>query len=155
MAADAARYAETDLVCHLADDAAELRAREEAAWGPLRDWAADALGVALVPADGVRARAQPPESLEAARACALALDDVCLTAVVRAASLLGSIVLAFALKEGRLDARGALEASRVDETFQEERWGLDAEAERRTAAIAAELEMLERVMRALAEPDAA
>jgi chaperone required for assembly of F1-ATPase len=151
IAAEIARYAETDLVCHLADDDPDLARREEAAWAPLRAWAGETLGVALAPVAGVLARPQPAKSLAAAVGFALMLDDITLTALAQAAALLGSTVLALALLEGRLDARTAFAASRIDETHQAERWGEDAEAAERAARIADELAMVERVMRAARE----
>jgi chaperone required for assembly of F1-ATPase len=149
IAAEVARYAETDLVCHLADDDPDLARREEATWAPLRTWAGEALGLALAPVAGVLARPQPPESLAAATERALALDDVALVALAQAAALLGSAVLAFALLEGRLDAKAAFAASRIDETRQAERWGVDAEAAARAARMGEELGVVEQVMRAV------
>ncbi len=148
LADEIARYAETDVVCHLADDDPDLARREEASWAPLRAWAEEALGVALAPVAGVLARPQPPASLEAARRRALALDDVRLVALAHATALLGSAVLALALLEGRLDASSAFAASRIDETRQAERWGVDAESAARAARMAEELAVVERVMRA-------
>src|ERR1700742_3547999 len=42
LADEAGRYAETDLVCHLAEAPAVLRQRQEASWAPLRAWADEA-----------------------------------------------------------------------------------------------------------------
>jgi chaperone required for assembly of F1-ATPase len=148
LADEVARFAETDLVCHLAEEP-ELAQREEAAWAPLRVWAEEALGQALTAAPGVRAHPQPAASLTAARERALALDDVRLVALAHATALLGSGVLALALLEGRLDAAAAFAASRIDETYQEERWGVDAEAAARTERLAAELAVVERMILAV------
>jgi chaperone required for assembly of F1-ATPase len=149
LAAEVARYAETDVVCHLADEDLELAKREEAAWAPLRAWAGQALGVALEPVAGVRARPQPSASLAAAKARALGYDDLRLTLLAHATALLGSAVLAFAFVEGRLDAAAAFAASRIDEAHQETRWGVDAEAAERTARMAAELAVIEGMLRAV------
>jgi chaperone required for assembly of F1-ATPase len=148
IAGEVTRYAETDLVCHLADDDPDLARLEEASWAPLRAWAEETLGVALAPVAGVLARPQPQASLEAIRSRALALDDVALVALAHATALLGSIVLALALLEGRLAAGSAFAASRVDDARQAERWGIDAEAEARAERLAEELGVVERVMRA-------
>jgi chaperone required for assembly of F1-ATPase len=42
------------------------------------------------------------------------------------------------LRHGELTAEAAFELSRLDETFQEERWGVDAEAAARADAMAKE-----------------
>ena len=148
LADEAASYASTDLVCYLADDDPNLAAHEETVWAPLRVWAAETLGIALEPVAGIVAREQPAASMTAARARALELDDIGLAAFAHAMGLLGSAVLAFALLHGRLDAAAAFAASRLDEAYQETRWGVDAEAAARTARLAADLAALEAVMRA-------
>jgi chaperone required for assembly of F1-ATPase len=148
VADEVARYAGTDVVCHLADDDLELARIEEAAWAPLRDWAGQELGVALEPVAGLLARPQSEASLAAARAAALAHDDIRLTALAHATALLGSAVLALALSHGRLDARAAFAASRIDEERQAQRWGVDAEAADRADALLAELLAVERLLRA-------
>ena len=58
-------------------------------------------------------------------------------------------ILAFALRRGELTAEAAFDLSRLDETFQEERWGVDAEAAARADAMAREAVTLERWFRAL------
>ena len=45
-----------------------------------------------------------------------------------AAGLFGSAILALALQRGRLTGEAAFDLSRLDEAFQEEQWGVDAEA---------------------------
>src|SRR5690606_17617771 len=90
IAAEIARYAETDLVCHLADDGPDLARLEEASWAPLRAWAERELGAALLPVAGVLARPQPSASVAAITRRASALDDVRLVALAHATGLLGS-----------------------------------------------------------------
>lgn len=131
MAAEAAKYAETDLVSHLAETPATLRDRQQASWGPLRQWAGDEMGVRLKPVEGIMAQAQPEESLEAMRKHALAIDAYRLAGLVHGVALLGSAVLGLAVERGRISAAEAYELSRIDEQFQIERWGEDDEALRR------------------------
>jgi chaperone required for assembly of F1-ATPase len=128
MADEVARYCETDLICHLAEEPEELVALEEENWAPVRDWAADQFGVILVTTEGVRATPQPDASLEAARDYALSLDDFRLTGLVYACALFGSSLLAMAVCEHALDASDAFERSRLDEAWQAARWGEDEEA---------------------------
>ena len=51
----------------------------------------------------------------------------------------GSLVIALALLEGRLNADQAFAASQLDESFQIEAWGEDTEQAKRRAALAAEI----------------
>lgn len=128
LADEVARYTETDLVCHLAENPVELRERQETNWRPLRDWAGKTLDVMLVPVEGVIASPQPAASTQAARDHALNLDDFRLTGLVWATGLYGSAVLALAVEQGEIDAEDAFERSRIDEAWQIEQWGEDEEA---------------------------
>jgi len=147
--AEVARYAGSELLCYRAEAPQTLVERQAKQWQPLLDWAGDELGIALELAQGVVHRQQPPASLERAGALAGELDDFALAGLAHATALFGSAVLAFALQRGRLSGADAHALSRLDETFQEERWGIDAEAAERTGALAAEAAMLERWFAAL------
>lgn len=142
LAKEVAAYAGSDLLCYVAEDPASLAEREVAAWGPWLEWAERELGVALRPSIGIAHAAQPEGSLVRAHGLAEAMDDFALTGLVYAAGLYGSAVLALAVARGALDAGEAFELSRLDEAFQQERWGVDAEAAQRTDAMRAEAAML-------------
>jgi chaperone required for assembly of F1-ATPase len=128
MEAEAAKYAGTDLLCHLADAPQELVRQQEAAWTPVRDWAAEALGVKLQPTSCILPREQPAASLEAVQRHAASLDDFRLTGLVHAISMFGSAVLGLAVERGRIAAVEAHDLARIDEVFQARLWGEDAEA---------------------------
>lgn len=147
---EAARYAGTDLVCYLADRPEALRARQEAAWSPLRVWAGEAHGVALATASGVIPREQAAASLEAMRMHAAGLDRFRLAGLAHAIPLFGSAVLGLAVERGRLSAADAFEMSRIDEIFQNEQWGEDPEAARRTQLGRREAAALDRWFTTLA-----
>jgi len=134
MAEEAARYCETDLLCHIAEEPYELVLLEEARWSPVRDWAGEALGVHLVTTEGIVASPQPDASLQAARDYALSLDDFRLTGLLYGCGLYGSALLAMAAMEGCLTAEDAYELSRLDEAWQADRWGEDEEAQAITEA---------------------
>jgi chaperone required for assembly of F1-ATPase len=137
--AEVAGYAGTDLVCYRADHPAALAGRQQAAWQPLIDWAAGRYDAGLAVTTGIVPLAQSPASLGVYAGVVAALDDFRLTALHAATAACGSLVIALALLEGRLDAEGAFEVSQIDETFQIEAWGEDAEAARRRAALAADI----------------
>ena len=65
-----------------------------------------------------------------------ALDVPALAALGVVVPALGSLVLGLAMAEGRLDAVTAHALGALDELFQAEAWGEDAEAAARRAAIA-------------------
>ncbi len=146
IAAEVANYAETDLVCYRANHPAALAARQEAAWQPLIDWAAGRYDAGLAVTAGILPLTQSPASLKAYAAVVAALDDFRLTALQAATAACGSLVIALALLEGRLDAEAAFGVSQLDETFQIEAWGEDAEATRRRAALAEDIQAAARFL---------
>jgi chaperone required for assembly of F1-ATPase len=78
------------------------------------------------------------------REIALAMDDFTLAGFAFASALFGSTLLGLALQRGWLSADEAFDLSRVDETFQEEKWGIDDEAALRTARLRDEARMAGR-----------
>jgi chaperone required for assembly of F1-ATPase len=148
-AAELRRHAGTDLLCYFAEAPRSLTERQETRWGPILDWVRQTLGLRFERARGILHREQPAESLELVEALALALDDFALAGLALAGSLFGSVILALALQRGRVDGETAFALSRLDEAFQEEQWGVDADAAERTARLRAEALMLGRWFGAL------
>jgi chaperone required for assembly of F1-ATPase len=141
-----AHYAGTDLVCYRASHPPALAARQQAVWQPLIDWAAERYDAPLMVTNGVIPASQPAASLEAFAAAVAAHDDYALTALHAATAACGSLVIALALLEGRVDAGEAFAASQLDESFQIEAWGEDAEQAQRRAALAADIAAAARFM---------
>jgi chaperone required for assembly of F1-ATPase len=140
-----ARYGETDLLCYRAEDPtlAVMQAREWQAW---LDWAAEAHGARLVVTEGLMPVPQPAESLARLRDALAARRVEELAALGLAVPVLGSLVLGLAMAEGRLGAEEAHRLASLDETFQETRWGEDAEALDRRARGAADVALAERFL---------
>jgi chaperone required for assembly of F1-ATPase len=149
VAAEVARYAGSDALCYVAEQPLELVERQAREWRPLLDWARIELGVELHAVEGIVHRPQPPQSLARVEALAAELDDFTLAALAHATALFGSAVLALAVQRGRLTGEQAFALSRLDEVFQEERWGIDDEAAERTKRLTGEAQMLGRWFAAL------
>lgn len=134
-----AAYGRSDLLCYRATDPAELVRQQQQAWQPWLDWAAQRHDAMLRVTSGIGFVEQSPQSL-ASLAHAVAQHDIHgLTALGVLVPAFGSLVLGLALMEGALGAEEAFRLSALDELFQEERWGLDHEAEARRARTAAEV----------------
>lgn len=132
MVDEVVKYCQTDLLCFLAETPADLRARQISQWRPVREWAGKALDIVLLEVPGgLLAAPQPPASLEAARAYADGLDDLQLTGLNFGLGLFGSALLAIAVTAGHIGAGAAYELSILDELYQAEHWGADAENEAR------------------------
>jgi chaperone required for assembly of F1-ATPase len=144
--AEIVAFARHDHLCYRTDAPAELVRRQNQAWDPLLDWAAERHGAPLLTAHGVTSIAQPEESLAALRAAVEAFDPFALAALHVVASICGSLVLALAVADRRLTAAEAFAASQIDERYQAEKWGLDAEAQARARRLEAELDAAARFM---------
>lgn len=143
---DIAGYAETDLVCYRAERPEDLVARQSAIWQPLVDWATLRFDAPLLVVAGVIPKRQSFAVAAAMRAAVSGMDEFWLSALHEATTLCGSIVIGLALAERRLDAEGAWRASQLDEIYQIEKWGEDAEAARRRSSIRSDLDAACRFM---------
>ena len=144
-----ARFAESDLLCYFADHPVSLVGRQETLWIPLLDWARDGPELRFVRTTGIAHVAQPLETLRGVVAIGAAADNFSLAGLAFGAALFGSAILALALRAGRLNAHEAMATARLDEIFQEARWGVDAESANRADLMATDAAMLERWFLAL------
>ena len=130
---DTAKYAGSDLLCYRAADPESLVERQRTTWQPLLDWAAERYGARLSVAEGLSFVTQPAEAVAKLRAAVAVHGDFALSALYNLTHIAGSLVVALAIAERRLDAGQAFAAAQLDELYQVERWGDDPIAlERRT-----------------------
>ena len=148
-----ANYAGTDLLCYRAAHPPALAARQQAVWQPLIDWAVLRYDAPLTIAIGVIPKGQSEASLRAFAAAVAELDDFALTALHAATAACGSLVIALALLEGRIDAQEAFAASQLDETFQIEAWGEDAEQSERRRALSTDIAAAQQFVSLLRKGD--
>ena len=137
--AELVKYAGTDLVCYRAEQPLDLAERQHAAWQPLIDWATSRFDAPLTVTAGILPVAQPAASLNALEAVIASYDSHRLAALHLATAACGSLVVALALIEGHIDAEAAFASAELDESYEIERWGEDAEQARRRAGLKEEL----------------
>jgi len=141
-----ARYGDSDLLCYRAEGPEALVQRQAEQWQPWLDWVAQTHGARLRTTSGVVHLQQEPEALAALAAAVAAVPYWRLAGLGVAVPALGSLVLGLAVAEFALDASQAYDLSVLDETFQAELWGEDAEASARRARIRTEVQMAGRFM---------
>src|SRR5215469_12815634 len=146
IAQQVAKYAATDLVCYRAAHPPALAARQQAVWQPLIDCAVLRYDAPLTVTSGVIPKSQSAASLRALTAAVAGRKDFALTALHVATAACGSLIIALALLEGQLDAQQAFAASQLDESFQIEGWGEDAEQAQRRRALAADIDAAARFL---------
>lgn len=137
--AEIVRYGDTDLLSYRADQPPELVDRQAAVWQPLLDWFRERYDIQIQVTQGVLAIPQSPELKPRLEQICSGLDPLELTILHALTSATGSIVIGLAVLTGHVDAESAHRASLLDEHFQAERWGQDAEAAERRAALLADL----------------
>ena len=126
-AAPLAAYGESDLLIYRAPEA-DLAARQAAEWNPLLDWAEQQHAVEFALVTGVLHIAQPKETTDRLAAALHMHDPFTLAALSPIITIGGSLVVGLALASGTHDAEALWQAVTLDERWQEERWGEDAEA---------------------------
>jgi len=129
-----ADYAGADLLCYRAEGPASLVAREAAAWDPLLDWARARYDVRFTLAAGIVHTPQPPETVARLREAIAGRGPFALAGLSPLVTIGGSLVAALAVAEGAVAAEEAFAATHLDEYWQAERWGEDAEAAEARAA---------------------
>lgn len=120
-----AAYAETDLLCYRADTPAPLVARQAERWDPLLDWARGRYDVHFETVAGIIHRPQPEETVRRLAAAIAAYDAFELAALQPLVTISGSLVIALAIAEGRIDAEDAFATAHLDELWQVKQWGED------------------------------
>jgi chaperone required for assembly of F1-ATPase len=124
-------YAETDTLCYRAEPDEPLAVRQRAVWDPLLAETEARLGVQFHRVAGVIHRPQPPETLAALQGEVQALDAFGLAALRNTTSLAASLTLGLAALRPGADVEALWTAANLEEDWQAELWGKDAEAEER------------------------
>ena len=148
VADDIAKYLGSDLLFYRAGYPEALVAREAAAWYPVLFWAADSLGAHFILAEGIVHVRQPDTAISAARA-ALAGRPRSIAALHVVTTLTGSALLALALLHGVLDSGQVWTSADVDEDWNAEKWGVDAEVAARRAARLVDFEAAASILKAV------
>jgi len=146
IAAKISLYGETDLLCYRAETPQELVKRQAAAWDPLLVWSAETLGAPLTATAGIVHLAQPAATLKALAAHVQPYQGFELKALYDWVTISGSLVLALAVAKRRLSAEEAWGLSRLDESWQEEQWGVDDEAKKLADSKRATFLLVERAL---------
>ena len=127
-AAGLARYAEADLTCYRAEGPEPLVARQAESWDMLLAWARRRYDVDFASVFGVMHVPQPEETVRKLGHAVAMLDSFQLAGLSPLVTIGGSLVAALAVLEEMMPAEEAWEAVSLDDRWQLEQWGDDAEA---------------------------
>lgn len=143
-------YADTDTLCYRADPDEALYKRQIAVWDPVLESLEGRLDVRFSRVSGIVHRPHPAKTLERLRAELSAQDIYRLAALKMLSSLAASLVIALEAIRPDADAENLWRAANLEEDWQVELWGEDAEA---TANRTARFEAFKLAMRMAALAD--
>lgn len=143
------RYADTDTLCYRADPDEPLWRRQQEIWEPLLTQCEERHAIALQRVSGVIHRPQDTHTLAVLRERLDHMDFLTLAALTTLASLAASLVIGLAALEAGADGDALWRAANLEEEWQAERWGRDAEATARDAKRKADFIAALRLARAL------
>ncbi len=126
-------FAQTDTLCYRADPDEALFRRQQEVWEPLLTGFEAREAIRLERVSGIMHRPQPPETLKKLRIRLNALDQFTLAGLHTVTSLAASLVIGMGTLEPDADADLLWNAANLEELWQAELWGQDAEAQDRLA----------------------
>lgn len=127
-AAGLAQFGESDLLCYRAVAPERLLARQGEHWDPLLAWARRRYDVELKVVSGIIHQPQPAPTIERVAKAVRSRGVFELAGLSPLVTVSGSLVVALALAERAIGLDEAWAAATLDEQWQIERWGADAEA---------------------------
>lgn len=128
------RYADADLACYRAEGPQPLVKWQAREWDPLLGWARRRFDVDFATTVGVIHVAQPKATVERLAHEVGTLDSFRLAGLSPLVTIGGSLIAGLAVLEKAMKAEAGWAAVSVDEAWQIEQWGADAEAEAALAA---------------------
>lgn len=143
------QYGETDLLCYRAQENA-LALKQVLHFDPILEWAYETHGMVFDITSDAAPIVQPEKSLEILRRLVSEMNDLSLAAMAMATPILGSALLALALKERHISPEFAIQAARIEETFAAERYGEDPETEAKWAEKLLDIQACSAIFTALA-----
>jgi len=123
-----ARYSENDLLCYRAETPRNLRERQETGWDPLLGWARRRFDIDFATTTGIVHVAQPEATVARLSHALATLDAFRLAGLSPLVTIGGSLVTALAVLERSVTPSEAWDSLTIDEQWQAEQWGTDAEA---------------------------
>ena len=126
-------FLETDLLCYRAQEPDALVREQNEVWQPLLNWCEGLIGSAFNVTSGIMPVSQVPTLVPSARKILRSYNHFELLGLHQFTSISGSAVIGLALLENHIELEAAYQASFIDDYFQINNWGDDADASLRIA----------------------
>ena len=123
-------YGHTDLVCYQASSPLVLVKWQSEHWNPVLTWLAEELSIEIKTGQGIIPFEQNAHTIGKFSEEINSFDNYLLCGFSELVPLLGSLILSFAYLYGFGSKERIWRLSRIDEEWQEKKWGVDTEAQR-------------------------
>jgi chaperone required for assembly of F1-ATPase len=144
-----ALYGESDLLCYRAEGPSALVARQAEIWDPFLAWARRRFDVDFEIVSGIMHRPQPGETVKRLGQAVAARSALELAGLSPLVTIGGSLIVALALIERQVEVDAAWTATSLDEAWQAEQWGEDADAAKALEARRQEFAAADRFLKLL------
>lgn len=146
---DVLGYSDTDLLCYRNSDIPDLYILQKKLFTPIIAWANEKFGIFLQITDGIMPVKQPAENQQKIKKAVAGYTEWQLAVFATVVKPLGSIILALAFTEQRINAAEAFRLAHLEETYQTGQWGTDEEKEQKINERKLEIEAAEEFLRLL------
>lgn len=127
-------YGSSDLLCYREADDQALARHQHNTWQPYLEWFAKAEGVSLICTDGLMPITQDAGACTTMRGIVARYDDFTLAGLHTLVTVSGSLVIGLAMATGEVTPETGGAAALLDDLWQQDKWGYDAEADARIKA---------------------
>ena len=128
-------YGNNELLCYRAETPPALQAEQHRIWQPCLDWAQANFGFNFTTGAGIMPITQPPKNAQITQEILKAMDDFHLGGVANLIIASGSMVVGLGVAFGHLTPAQGFDVAFLEECWQAEQWGHEAEAKDRRARI--------------------
>ena len=126
-----ANYGANDLLCYREASDQRLSDHQHQSWQPYLDWMAEAHAIALEVFTGIMPGDQPEAMKTAMRDLVDRHDDFTLAGLHSVVTCSGSLVLGLAADQKFQPIDSIFQAAFLDDLWQQDKWGYDADADQR------------------------
>ena len=121
-------YASSDMICYRANGPKKLVTRQQQYWDPILQWLQQSFGLVFEVTAGILPVEQPLDSIQKVKNLLQDYGSIQLAALHTVTTIGGSILLALALEKKAFEPEIIWQAINLDEDWNIEQWGQDAEA---------------------------
>ena len=139
----------SDTLCYFTSDPKDLLQQQINSWKPLLEWINNTYMIKLSYTCSLKKIIQDKKNVQSLNDILITYDEYKLSCISTLCQVTGSLVIALALCDSRINYEEAFRASKLEELYQLSKWGNDSEASNRREAICTDIYKASRYLTAL------